>query len=733
MAGDIDKKELDSLMSKYKNKLSDNLTFNKNSDSGDFMADNDDNPHEYKTQEYEEFKKEYLPKKLNIYEKLCEISEKYIKLKPKKEMEETFQKAIDTCHMNVTPTGANSFPYLAFFAIIVAGLIFGYFLPFTLALLTGGEWTSFFFVIFSVIVGVILLIPLGKIPMFLANDWKMQASNQLVMSVFYTVTFMRHTSNLELAIDFASDHLSPPISLDFKRIVWNLETGKFDNIKDSIEEYLKDWKKTNMEFVESMHLIMGSLYESSEERRVEALDKSLNVILEGTYEKMMKYAHELKSPITMITMLGVILPILTLVIAPLAINFMGGIEWYHLAAFYNMALPFSVYYMSKIALSTRPGSGSISNIGSSEKQKEKQNLKFKLAGKEIKLKPFQVALIVGITIFIVAISPFIINAVTPEGWDLVFGPENKQIKLLEYKEIDKKMKGPFGLISSLISILLPLSLALSLGTYFRLRSKGIMEVREKVKKLEDEFASALFQLGNRLGDGLPAEIAFSKVAEIMDDSATGNFFKEVSNKISKLGMSVDNAIFNKETGVLNDYPSNLIESSMKVLVESSKKGPKIASQALINVSNYIKEMHKVNERVQDLMSEIISGLKGQISFLAPTLTGIVVGITSMIGTIMGKLNNINGMDEAGGGGMLSEMFKASIPTYHFQAVVGVYIVQLVFVLTIMVNSIQNGKDKDGERYSLGQNMIKGPLKYGFIAFAVMTLFNIVGISILGNM
>ncbi len=32
-----------------------------------------------------------------------------------------------------------------------------------------------------------------------------------------------------------------------------------------------------------------------------------------------------------------------------------------------------------------------------------------------------------------------------------------------------------------------------------------IDLVNETKKLEDEFASALFQLGNRLGDGLPAE------------------------------------------------------------------------------------------------------------------------------------------------------------------------------------------------------------------------------------
>ena len=58
---------------------------------------------------------------------------------------------------------------------------------------------------------------------------------------------------------------------------------------------------------------------------------------------------------------------------------------------------------------------------------------------------------------------------------------------------------------------------------------------------------------------------------------------------------------------------------------------------LLNIARYIKEIHKVNERLKDLMADIISDMKNQIRFLAPVIAGIVVGITSMITFILGRL------------------------------------------------------------------------------------------------
>mgnify|MGYP001373897879 FL=1 len=173
---------------------------------------------------------------------------------------------------------------------------------------------------------------------------------------------------------------------------------------------------------------------------------------------------------------------------------------------------------------------------------------------------------------------------------------------------------------------------------------------------------------------------------------------------------------------------------MKVLVQSVKKGPVIAAQALTNVSRYIKEIHSVNERLKDLMADIISSMNSQIKFLTPAIAGIVIGITSMVTTILGKLGsqlqNVTGGDTATQGIGMMGLFGDGIPTYFFQIIVGLYVVQITYILTILVNGIENGSDKLNEKYQLGVNMIRSTLLYCFISFVVMLLFNIIASTIL---
>jgi len=724
----IEKEEIQSLLSKYKKKISENLAT---------PEEQTVDAQPVTTREYVKFRSQYMPKHLSWYESACQQADKLLKIKPDKKKMAEYEKAIETTHLQITPGGAVSFALLMPSIIIIVGGLISFMI-----------FQSLFFVMLFFVLGAAVIGPLNKLPLTLADRWRMKGSNQMILSVFYAVTYMRHTSNMELAIDFAADHISPPLSLDLKKVLWNVETEKYPNVKESMDAYLETWKGYNNEFIESFHLLESSLLETSEERRLGLLDKSLSVILDETYEKMLHYAQDLKAPITMLHMMGVILPILGLVILPLVVSFMEGVEWYHIAAGYNFFLPLGVYYLGTTILAKRPSGYGAGDISENNPELDKlRKLSINLGNLQIKIKPLYVSIIVGMVLLIIATFPIWVTFISPNIKTDVADPGHIDITLFDGKfdfygyrasKTDiSRILGPFGLGSTVLSLALPLALGLSIGLFFKLKSKNVIKLRENAKALEAEFASALFQLGNRLGDGLPAEIAFSRVSQTIQGTKAGDFFGEVTNNITRMGLSVEQAIFDPQVGALRKYPSSMIESTMKVLVESAKKGPSIAATALLNVSRYIKEIHRVDERLKDLMAEIVGSMKAQISFLTPAIAGIVIGLTSMVTTILGKLGSQltevagGGGEGAAAGGLLS-MFGDGIPTFYFQIVVGVYVVQIVYILTIMINGIQNGVDKLNEQYLLGVNMIKSTVLYVLISFVIIIMFNFIAGNILAT-
>jgi hypothetical protein len=723
----MEKDEYQKLLEKYKAKI-----------KKEFGEEAAKAPAKVSSVEYSEFKRELYPTHYSLYEKACNFSEKLLKLKVGEKKSVQIQKNLDVCHLNTTPSGVISFSI--FLPLIV--IVFG-------ALISFAVFKLMFFVLFFLFAGMLMFIALQKVPSFMANTWRMKASNQMVQSIFYMVTYMRHTSNLERAIEFASDHLDAPLSLDFRKILWDVESQKFSNIRESANSYLEQWREWDKEFVESFHLIESSLYEGAEERRLALLDKSLDVILNGTYENMLHYAHSLKAPMTMLHMLGIILPILGLVILPLVVSFMSGGEGsspyvtaIYISVLYNVSLPIGVYYLGKTILSKRPAGYGAADIGEKKGFKKFKNVNLSF-GKQlsVSINPFYFALMTLFVLLIVGLSPLILHSFNSE---FEIQDSSGNYKLMDYVcppespncEPDEKM-GPYGIGASLLSLLVTAGLGLSFGLFFALRSKNVIKIRNRTKELEEEFSSALFQLGNRLGDGIPAEIAFAKVAKTMQGTTSGDFFNLIERNITKLGMGLEQALFDQKVGAVVNFPSKVIASSMKVLLESIKKGPRIAAQALLSMSRYIKEIHRVEERLKDLMADVISSMKAQVKFLTPAIAGIVIGITSMISAILTRLSaqlttfaQSGGEAQAGSFSNMLEIFGIGIPTFYFQIIVGIYIVQIVYILTTLSSGVENGADKLGERYSLGKNLIRSTLFYCAIAGIVMLLFNMFAMQIM---
>lgn len=701
----IPREEVEKILNKYQSKLEKRIS----------------NVEQYKpdpefSREYSKFRKESASKRLSIYEKLCNISETIIKTRPSEKDLPLLQESIDMTHLQITPKGASSF------AILLSGLLFLFtlFLGITSLVLSGfDEFGLLIGSIFLAVVALLLIKPITRLPIGMATKWRLKVSDQMVLCILYMVIYMRHTSNFENAIKFASDHIGDPLALDMRKVFWDVETGKYSTLKESLENYLSFWRKYNIEFVNSFHLLESSLYEPSETRRLELLDKSLSVILDGTYDRMLKYAHNLQSPITMLHMLGVILPILGLVIFPLVGAFMEGVRWYHLALIYNLFLPILVYNIGTNILSKRP-----SGYGET-----KIDLPTKKGASFFSFFLLFIFLSLGL-------SPFVLNFVFP-GFDFKLWEGEK---FLDFECTSSGCFGPFGLGSVLLSFLIPIGIAISLSFYFNSKSREGKKIRDETKKLEKEFSIGIFQLGTRIGDGIPTEIAFSDVAKTMEGTPTGKLFGRIHYNISNLGMSLKKAIFDSEKGAIKDYPSPLVKSSMEILVESSRKGPQVVSQSLLSISSYVNNVKKVNERLKDLLAEIISSMKSQINFMAPVIAGIVVGIASMIVGIISKLGAMLQQVNTGTANYnvdvvsLSELFEktAAIPGYFFQIIVGLYVVQVVYILTVLSNGIEHGADKLNEQHSLGKNLLKSSLLYLIISLIVVVFFNFIAGEVLSS-
>ena len=674
------------------------------------------------SKEYLKFKEEISPG-LSNYEKFARGSGNLIKLKLKDAEKERLSKSLERAHVDISPEDAAAFSLVSFLltllvsAFIIAGLyLLGINLPILIIVL------AFVFAGF-------VYFYTSSMPEKLGQQWRLKASSQMVPAILYVVVYMKHTSNLEMAIKFASQHLQPPLALDFKKILWDVETGKYTTIKDSLDAYLEKWRDYSSEFIEAFHLIESSLYEPSEGRRIVMLEKALSVILDGVYDKMLKYTHEVQSPLTNLYMLGIVLPTLAIALLPLASTLLeGAIQWWHVAILFNLIVPFFVYYMTSNVLAKRPG-----GYGETEMlELNPQYAHYKSRSHYYK------ALLVAIPLFVVGILPwFSYFGMIP---DYKFGEIGLRIPVIEEMNIFgfSGKNGPFGLGSLILSFFIPLSIASFFFIAYKSKTQKILKMKEDTRKLEAEFSSSLFQLGNRLGDNVPAEMVFGRIAESSKGTVAEGFFKMVNSNIQQFGMSVREAVFNPSRGAIIYYPSELIRTSMEILTESVKKGLQVAANAMISISQYVKNISKIEERLKDLLADIISGMKSNMSFLAPLLAGIVVGLAAMITTILSKLQGMlatqGGATEIAGTTVtnLTTLFKldAMIPPYWLQVVVGIYLIEIIYILTVTLVAVESGVDKLGEKSEIAKHMKTGITLYVLAALTASLVLSILaGVSV----
>ncbi len=732
----ISSEEVQKILEKYEERLGKQIE----------LEDIEHFPDDKFSREYNIFREEALGKKVTIYEKLCNFSENLIRITTKEREREKLQKAINDLHLEITPEGANSFGSLIALFLILGSIVFGvfyyYFFDVNGFLIEGGIKSVSFsvYLLPLIFLGIAagLMKPIINYPIRLANKYRLKATNQMVLCILYVVMYMRHTSNLEHAIKFAGEHISNPLALDLRKIFWDVETGKYFTIKESLDNYLEGWRENNLEFVESFHLIEGSLYESDENRRVNLLEKALEVILNGTYEKMLHYAHDLRSPITMLYMLGVILPVLGLVIFPLMSGFLEGlVKWWHIALVYNVMLPIFVYVFGMNLLEKRPTGYGDEDLLDIHPEYEKFTY-IQLGG--IDVNPAAFGIFFGFIIMLIGFMPILIHLSNPTYDISVF-----DLKFLDYKCDANGCIGPYGLWSMMLSLLVPLGLALGIAFTYYYKTNRLIEIKRNSKKLELEFSGAIFQLGNRVADGVPVESAFGKVAESMIGTPTGDFLRIVDTNVRRLGMGIKEAIFNKENGGIVYFPSTLIKTSMKVLIESAKKGTAVVAKSLLTISDYVNRVHAIDERLKDLLADILSSMKSQISFLTPMIAGIVVGVTSLMINIINGLTlalsqtTVGGLgreavetEGVGGGltGILNVLnIRDIIPGFQFQIVIGIFVVEVVIILTILSSGIENGLDKLVEKNRIAKNLIIAIGLYFIISLVAILIFSVLASGI----
>ncbi len=630
--------------------------------------------------QYETFLREQEVE-LNLYERLALRAHSLLRL----DMEyDEFDRELKSAELAVRFRHAISLGLVAFFLS----------LPLSVTIYAVGQ--NFITNGIGFLLPLLVLWAVTYLPLYMARLRKLRLIGQAPLGILYLVIAMEVTPNLESSVAFAARNMPDPMGRVFKLLLWLVETRKVPDMEAAFNWYSSQIKEWAPHIAEGLYLVAGSMREVGE-MRTRTLEKAVSVVLDGTKKTMEEFARGLDLPVMVTNAFGIMLPVLMLVMLPIASVFASNVNVGPVMLIvYDLVLPAVLAAVIFYILGKRPGSMS-----------------------EIKYRP---------TRFRVRIMGSTFNAL-PWIVTVFFAFAVLQLFLL--------INDPAALLPtirgeqvrpSLLTVPAIVALGVPLGLYFMSWSEQNSEIKERVDALEREFASALYQLGNIMSQGVPLEEAMEDVAGRMKGSQTEAFFTTTTSRMKTLGWPVEKVLFDEKVGTMRAFPSNLIRNIMKVILKSAEKGPRSAAMTAISVSRYLKVMQDLKDKIDDMLADAISSIRFQGAVLIPVITGTVVGLGEITSGLLVRISQqVSSIVSAGaisGAGYLNQFLnvEGALQPSYLQLVVGIYVLLSCILLGLFVGGLQEGWDKITIYESIGKVTFAGSLIYVTSASLIAAVF-----------
>lgn len=606
------------------------------------------------------------PRKKIFYERVCNSLENIISLPLPVIKENEFNEAIEFCHLEITPRGPVILSFLTTLILLLTFLILTImgFVPTFLSILFLVGIFGFGYYLFNY-------------PFFYATQYKIRASSEMVLATVYMTVSMKIKSNLESAVVFTASNLRGPLGVDLGELVWNVYNGQYFSFDKALDVFIKKWKRENQEFTQSINLIKSSIYQGIQQRE-ESLNEAVRMVLDGTKNSMRRYSREMKSSLSVLNALGILLPIIGLMFFPMVTVFMpDAIKPLAIVLGYNIILPLVVFFLMMSFLKKRPATFHQPEI----LEKPKTGIK--------KFLDLSIVVPLLITIPLVTIGLY---------------------KILATDD-------PFNFQSLLFSMMITSGLCLGISSHCFISSLPKLKRKDEIVEMENELHMVLFQMGHQLRSGGSIENNILKMKDKISELKIMKMFRVITNNIQIFGMTFRQALFNTKTGAIYEFPSYLISAIFKAISEISSSGSRVLSDSVLSISKYLKNMREIEEYLEDMLSDVTSTMNIQSLILAPIASGIVVALAALMMYMMVNLsewvaNFQNTLNDYGPVGSIGGTFFESIlmmdqilPVSYFQLIVGIYLIEVVVMITLFLSIIKYGDEKIQRKYDIGKSLL----------------------------
>jgi len=535
------------------------------------------------------------------------------------------------------------------------------------------------------------MVYLSEYPKIHAKFMKIHSLGDIPEIQSYIVMSMKLVSNMERAITFAAENSTRPLANDLKKLIWDIHIRTYSSIDDALIAFANQWGKNSEYFKRSLHLVKSSVNEPDEAQRIITLNKSLDIVLEGTKTMMDSFSARLRTPTYVLYSIFILIPLALVALIP-AVSIVGvRIDTVTLVLLYDIILPLATFFYSEYILLQRPATFAPPHISDMHPE---------LSGiRTIKKMTIFTALTVGA---IVGVSGYILVYI------------GNPFDIVSQEAMSGLLPRTFPVVWAITSIIT----IYCLGVYTPYK-----KIRDGIKQIESEFADALFVLGRRISEGRSAEEAFGHTSENMKGSNIGEVFADVAKNLTGIRTTLHGAIFNEEYGAFRYVYSDRVHTTMRMFTESVHKSNEAAGVAIIKLADHLKELQEVEDNIKRSLYDVTSTMRATAMIFAPLIGGVTLALSEVIQKILQNIAKEAQLlpEEFNFGGMMIEAgtgMTQSVPPDIFLLVIGLYMIILVIILTRFAGGIEYGGDKPQFMYDLGQM-----LPMSILVFTVTTIIS----------
>jgi len=663
--------------------------------------------------------------------------------------EDKHKQAVDFLGWDLSAEELSATSKFALFAAIAAGVIISIIVMLIPLgeMITGmvGQQFVFFYMLMPFIgLGIILTNYIQNYPIGAAESEKTKALTYVPEMVGYMIMSMKLVPNLEKAVEFSAEHGSGKIAEDFKRIIWDVQLGVHNTVSEGLDLLAYRWGRYSDEFKQALMRIRASVLENTEAKRYQLLDATMLSILESIKGKMEQYARELSQPSVLLFYIGVLLPLILIIVLPIGSAFSGQAMAtpISLILLYNVVIPMVTFLFARDVISRRPPTQAIPKIPDGFPGLPKKNtMIFNKRPLDLRFAVI-VLLVLGVVGSLVisnqglppvalvgedsfqllsrdkTLAEIMDREGKPANWYDDGGPYFEQLAarygdekandLLQIEKIQFFSKPenditPYGLSFGLI---LTVCGAFAIFIYYKNIYKR--QAQLEILKMESEFKDSLYILASRLGENKPVEEALKHTREFLPDfTISQKIFGKTIENIELLGLPLQAAVFDLNYGSLKNIPSKTIQTGMKIMVDSVQLGVNVAARTLISLSLQLRNSERVNETLRVLISDTTSMMSSMSVFIAPIVLGVTTALQKVVMLTLSTIYSSNldktleNMSSAGtsvpfntpdfgsiGIGGSGAAFEAMVTPLQFLLIVGLYVIQLVIIMTYFTTRIQ---------------------------------------------